>query len=173
MKNLFISLANRSEILFFQMQDSACRIEILICTAAYDLSGNNIQLHTTNEMYYHYADEKIKYFFFFYSQNIFNGWFSAWKDILLKLCAEPTTRWLSKMKTNEKRKLHESTLWEKREREREGKNWEMGMFILIVYYTSFVFLFQSCLVGLCVLQSSDFFKLFKSWKQWCIFLVVP
>lgn len=73
MKNLFISLANRSEILFFQMQDSACRIEILICTAAYDLSGNNIQLHTTNEMYYHYADEKIKYFFFFYSQNIFNG----------------------------------------------------------------------------------------------------
>lgn len=140
MKNLFISLANRSEILFFQMQDSACRIEKLICTAAYDLSGNNIQLHTTNEMYYHYADEKIKYFFFFYSQNIFNGWFSAWKDILLKLCAEPTTRWLSKMKTNEKRKLHESTLWEKKERERgeELRNGDVHSYcILYLFCLSF------------------------------------
>lgn len=99
---------------------SVCRIEILICSAAYDLSGNNIQLHTANEMYYHYADEKIKYFFFFHSQNIVNGWFSAWKDILLKLCAKPTTRWLSKMKTNEKRNLYENTSW-KKERERIEK----------------------------------------------------
>lgn len=87
MNRIFISLVNRSEIQLFQMWDSACGIEILICRAAYDLSGNNIQLHSANEMYYHYDDEKIKYFFFFHSQNIVNGWFSAWKDILLKLCA--------------------------------------------------------------------------------------
>lgn len=103
-------------------------------------------------MYYHYADEKIKYFFFFRSQNIVNGWFSAWKDILLKLCAEPTTRWLSKMKTNEKRNIFFETNLQKKKKE----NREMGMFILIVYYISFASPFQSCLVGSCVLQSSDF-----------------
>lgn len=157
--NVFSGLSNEQAFHKFSEQKwysvfpnvSVCRIEIIICSAAYDLSGNNIQLHSANEMYYHYADEKIKYFFFFHSQNIVNGWFSAWKDILLRLCAEPTTHWLSKMKTNEKKK----PVWEYFMKKRE--NWEMGTFILAMYYTSFVFPIQSHLVGSCVLQRSNFF----------------
>lgn len=117
-------------------------------------------------MYYHYADEKIKYFFFFHSQNIVNGWFSAWKDILLKLCAEPTTHWLSKMKTNEKRNLHETTLWGGGGG--KGETQEIGMLILIAYCIFFAFLFQSCLVESRVLQSSDFLQLF----QWVLATMV-
>lgn len=109
-------------------------------------------------IYYHYVDEKIKYFFFFHSQNIVNGWFSAWKDILLKLCAEPTTRWLSKMKTNEKKNLYETTSWGKKIES------EIGMFVLTVYYMSFVFPFKGCLVGSYAFQSSDFLQ----WFQWVL-----
>lgn len=126
--NVFSGLSNEQAFHKFSEQKwysvfpnvSVCRIEIIICSAAYDLSGNNIQLHSANEMYYHYADEKIKYFFFFHSQNIVNGWFSAWKDILLRLCAEPTTHWLSKMKTNEKKETCMRILHEKKRELRNG-----------------------------------------------------
>lgn len=168
MNRLFRSLVKRSEIKLFQKYDTACRTEILICRAAYNLSGNNIQLHSANEMYYHYVDEKIKYFFFFHSQNIVKGWFSAWKDILLKLCAEPTTHWLNKMKTNEKRNLYETTSWRKKIES------EIGMFILTVYYISFVFSLNLVVLDLMLFREVSFYRdLSEYWQQWCKFLVVP
>lgn len=56
------------------------------------------------------------------------------------------------MKTNEKKNLYETTSWG------EKIESEIGMFVLTVYYMSFVFPFKGCLVGSYAFQSSDFLQ---------------
>lgn len=69
----------------------------------------------------------------------------------------PLVDWV-RWKQMKKKNLYETTSWGKKIES------EIGMFILTVYYMSFVFPFKGCLVGSYAFQSSDFLQ----WFQWVL-----